>query len=251
MPPDSNGDPLRIAVLSDVHGNLPAFRAVLDDVDSDGVDAVWFLGDLVGYGASPDECVELAAERCDLCLAGNHDLGVLGRIDIADFSVHAAQAARWTREHVGTETLDFLGKLSERRDGEAIGLWHASPRDPVWEYVLSIPQADECLDAMEPRVGAIGHTHVACWFTREDDGPRGDSAAAGTTHDLASGEWLINPGSVGQPRDGDPRAAWLALDLENWTADWRRVEYPIAEAADAIYEAGLPRSLGQRLFIGQ
>jgi predicted phosphodiesterase len=251
MPPDSNGDPLKIAVLSDVHGNLPAFRAVLDEVDAAGVDAIWFLGDLVGYGAFPDECVELAAERCDLCLAGNHDLGVLGRIDIADFSAHAAEAARWTRERVGKPTLDFLGGLSEERDGEAIGLWHASPRDPVWEYVLSIPQAGECIDSMDARVGAIGHTHVACWFTQDGGDPSGDAAMEGTRHDLSTGKWLVNPGSVGQPRDGDPRAAWLALDLADWTADWRRVEYPIQEAADAIDAAGLPRSLGQRLFIGQ
>ena len=229
-------------------------RATLRVIGAHGADAVWFLGDLVGYGAFPDECVELAAERCDLCLAGNHDLGVLGRIDIADFSAHAAEAARWTRERVGEATLEFLGGLESHRsvlDGEAIGLWHASPRDPVWEYVLSIPQAGECIDAMGPRVGAVGHTHVACWFTQHEDGPSGDAAMEGAHHDLSSGKWLINPGSVGQPRDGDPRAAWLALDTETWTADWRRVEYPIAEAADAIDEAGLPRSLGQRLFIGQ
>ena len=251
MPPDSNGDPLKIAVLSDVHGNLPAFRAVLEAVKAEDFDRIWFLGDLVGYGAFPDECVEMAAENCHICLAGNHDLGVLGRIDIADFSAHAAEAARWTRDHVGKGTLEFLGSLREQRDGEAIGLWHASPRDPVWEYVLSIPQAGECIDAMEARVGAVGHTHVACWFTQSDNGPKGDAAMEGLHQDLSDGRWLLNPGSVGQPRDGDPRAAWLALDLDQWTADWRRVEYPIQEAADAIDAAGLPSSLGQRLFIGQ
>ena len=250
MLPDSNGDPLRIAVLSDVHGNLPAFRAVLADVDSEGVDAVWSLGDLVGYGASPNECVELAAERCDLCLAGNHDLGVLERIDIADFSPHAAEAARWTRDQASAATLDFLGALDAKRDGEAIGLWHASPRDAVWEYVLSVPQAEECIEEMEPRVGAIGHTHVACRFTRTDQ-MIGEGIVGGTQLDLSEGEWLVNPGSVGQPRDGDPRAAWMLLDPESWTAQWRRVEYPIAEAADAIEAAGLPRSLGERLYIGQ
>ena len=251
MPPDSNGDPLRIAVLSDVHGNLPAFRAVLADVDAEGADALWFLGDLVGYGASPDECVQLAAERCDLCLAGNHDLGVLGRIDIADFSPHAAEAARWTRDQVSDSTRDFLGALDAQRDGEAIGLWHASPRDPVWEYVLSIPQAEDCIDEMGPRVGAIGHTHVACRFTRTPEDMVGEGVVAGTTMDLSEGEWLVNPGSVGQPRDGDPRAAWMTLDTESWTAEWRRVEYPIDEAAGAIADAGLPRSLGERLYIGQ
>jgi predicted phosphodiesterase len=249
--PDSNGDPLKIAVLSDVHGNLPAFRAVIDHVDSREVDAVWFLGDLVGYGAHPDECVELAAARCDLCLAGNHDLGVLGRIDIADFSPHAAAAARWTRERVGEDTLAFLGSLEALREGEAIGLWHASPRDPVWEYVLSTSQAEDCMDRMEPRVGAVGHTHVALRFTRTDGYAEGEGIEGGTRLDLSEGEWLVNPGSVGQPRDGDPRGAWLELDLESWSAQWHRVEYPIEEAAGAIEEAGLPRSLGDRLFIGQ
>jgi len=182
--------------------------------------------------------------------AGNHDLGVIGQIDIADFSPHAAEAARWTREHASAETLGFLGELKAKRDGEVIGLWHASPRDEVWEYVLSVPQAEECMDEMEPRVGAIGHTHVPCRFTRTDQ-MVGETVAGGTRFDLSEGEWLVNPGSVGQPRDGDPRAAWMLLDPEGWTAEWRRVDYPIAEAADAIEAAGLPRSLGERLFIGQ
>jgi len=237
-------------VLSDVHGNLPAFRAVLADVESEDPAAVWSLGDLVGYGADPNDCVALASDRCDLCLAGNHDLGVLDRIDIADFSPHAAEAARWTREHASAGTLDFLGGLEAQREGEAIGLWHASPRDPVWEYVLSTPQAEECIDEMEPRVGAIGHTHVACRFTRTDE-MVGEGVLGGTRLDLSEGDWLVNPGSVGQPRDGDPRAAWMLLDLDTWTAEWRRVEYPIAEAAGAIEAAGLPRSLGERLYIGQ
>jgi len=242
---------LRIALLSDVHGNLPAFQAVLDEVSDGDAEAVWFLGDLVGYGASPNECVELAAESCDLCLAGNHDLGVLDRIDIADFSPPAAAAALWTRERAGSATLDFLGGLEPLRDGEAIALYHASPRDPVWEYVLSSSQAGLCMDEMDDRVGAIGHTHVALRFTRVDGEVTGEGVPGGRKLDLAEGQWLLNPGSVGQPRDGDPRAAWLMLDLEHWTAEWRRTQYPIDEAARAIEEAGLPRSLGDRLYIGQ
>ena len=249
--PDSNGDPVRIALLSDVHGNLPAFRSVLEDVDQSGADEIWFLGDLVGYGAHPDECVALAAERCDLCLAGNHDLGVLDRIDIADFSPPAAAAALWTRGQARRDTLDFLGGLEPQLGGKAIGLYHASPRDPVWEYVLSTSQAEHCMDEMPERVAAIGHSHVALRFTREDGDVIGEGMAAGTECDLTEGEWLLNPGSVGQPRDGDPRAAWLLLDVGSWTAEWRRTEYPIAEAADAIEAAGLPRSLGERLYIGQ
>ena len=243
--------PLRIAVLSDVHGNLPALRAVLEDVDQVGVEKLWCLGDLVGYGANPDECVQLASQRSDVCLAGNHDLGVLAQIDIADFSPHAAQAARWTRDHADRATLEFLGSLEPSNDDQEVGLYHASPRDPVWEYVLSGTQADECMDAMAPRVGLIGHTHVALRFTRRDGLMEGEAVPAGTTLDLSEGDWLVNPGSVGQPRDGDPRGAWLLLDVEAWTAEWRRVEYPVAEAAEAIQSAGLPTSLGERLYLGQ
>lgn len=251
IPPDSNGDPLKIAVLSDVHGNLPALRAVLEDVHAAGPERVWCLGDLVGYGAQPDGCVSTAREHCHVILAGNHDLGVLDQIDIADFAPHAEQAARWTRENSSSETLDYLKTLTPSHDGEAIGLFHASPRDPIWEYVLSGTQAGECMDVMEQRVSAIGHTHVASYFSRTDGVMAGATAAAGTQLDISRGEWLLNPGSVGQPRDGDPRAAWLLLDVEQWTASWRRTEYPVAEAAAAIEAAGLPVGLGERLYLGQ
>jgi predicted phosphodiesterase len=241
-----------IALLSDVHGNLPAFEAVLADVDAGGADRIWCLGDLVGYGAEPDRCVELARERCDLCLAGNHDMVVTGDLDIGDFSSSAAAAARWTRETIGADSLAFLRGLRPSDPDREIGLYHASPRDPVWEYVLSSWQADECMDLMEARVGAVGHSHVALWFSRTAEGQvEGAPARAGLEHDLSEGEWLINPGGVGQPRDGDPRAAWLLLDTEAWSARWRRVDYPIDEAARAIEEAGLPKVLADRLYSGQ
>ena len=242
---------MRIALLSDVHGNLPAFEAVLEDVDDADVEEIWCLGDLVGYGAEPDGCVELARDRCDLCLAGNHDLVVTGEIDLGDFSSSAAAAAQWTRDNIGAEALEFLSSLKPQADDHDIGLYHASPRDPVWEYVLSTWQADECMDLMKKRVGAVGHSHVALWFRRSGEGNvEGAPAEGGLEKDLAEGEWLLNPGAVGQPRDGDPRAAWLMLDTDDWTATFRRVEYPIDEAARAIVDAGLPRSLADRLFQG-
>ncbi len=243
---------MRIALLSDVHGNLPALRSVLEDVRGSGADQAWCLGDLVGYGAEPDGCVELAREACDVCLAGNHDLVVTGDIDIADFSSNAAEAARWTQENIAEEALSFLRGLKPADPAREPGLYHASPRDPVWEYVLSTWQALECMDEMEARVGAVGHSHVALFFHSNGDSEVGGAVApAGTELDLSSGRWLINPGAVGQPRDGDPRAAWLLLDTDTWTAAWRRVEYPIDEAARAIEQAGLPTVLGERLYAGQ
>lgn len=235
-----------------MHGNLPAFDAVLEDVRSTGVEETWCLGDLVGYGAQPDECVDLARDACEVCLVGNHDLVVLGELDIAEFSATAAAAARWTREHIAHESLEYLRALEPMDEGGTVGLYHASPRDPVWEYVLSTWQAEECIAAMAPRVGAIGHSHVALFFRGDDASDVvGAQAPAGTELDLSSGRWLLNPGGVGQPRDGDPRAAWLLLDTGSWHALWRRVEYPIEEAARAIERAGLPRVLAERLYTGQ
>jgi predicted phosphodiesterase len=253
--PDSNGTPAahpaRIAILSDVHGNLPALTAVIEDVRAAAVDAIWCLGDLVGYGASPAECVALAQEECDVLLGGNHDLAVAGSIALSDFSPAAATAALWTREQIGADTLAVLADLAPAREAEPVGLYHGSVTDPIWEYVLSGEQAAQSFDAMGPRIGAIGHTHVALQFNRHDGELYGGQTPGGTELDLGDGEWLLNPGSVGQPRDRDPRAAWLLLDTADWTASWRRVAYPIEEAARAIEATDLPRHLADRLFIGQ
>jgi predicted phosphodiesterase len=247
---------MRIAILSDIHANLPAFEAVLADVAESGPDEVWCLGDVVGYGADPDDCTALAAERCDLCLAGNHDLAVLGDLDISSFSPAAAAAVRWTQASASEGTFDFLRALEPADETREVGLYHASPRDPVWEYVLWPDQATECIQRQSARVSFIGHSHVALYFVLEDGGPeeslaRGSQAEADTRLELDSERWLINPGSVGQPRDGDPRAAWLELDTEAWTAAYHRVDYDIDRAAAAISEAELPEHLGRRLYTGQ
>jgi predicted phosphodiesterase len=243
---------VRIAIVSDIHGNRHAFEAVLDEVDASDCREVWCLGDLVGYGADPDTCVELARETASLCLAGNHDLGVTGVLPLEQFSRGAALAAEWTRETISDSTRQFLEGLEPQITDRDVGLFHASPRDPVWEYVLSPLQADLCLDVQERRVCLIGHSHVALSFCRQEG-----AAATGETRDdgeevpVGTGEWLINPGSVGQPRDGDPRAAWLELDTTDWTALYHRVEYDIAGAAAAIRAAHLPDSLADRLSYGQ
>jgi predicted phosphodiesterase len=243
---------VRIAVVSDIHGNRHAFEAVLDAIEATDCREMWCLGDLVGYGAEPDACVALARRHAAVCLAGNHDLGVRGDLPLEEFSRGAALAARWTQATISPETLEFLLGLEPTNLEEAVGLYHASPRDPVWEYVLSPLQAELCLDVQAHRVCLIGHSHIALSFSRFEGAPAGgETHAADDELDIGEGEWLINPGSVGQPRDGDPRAAWLEVDTVNWSAVYRRTEYDIAGAAAAIRAARLPDSLAERLSFGQ
>jgi predicted phosphodiesterase len=243
---------MRVAIISDIHGNRQALEAVLDDVRMVEPDTIWCLGDLVGYGADPDACVEMTRAEADLCLVGNHDLAVRGDLPLTEFSRGAALAAEWTRENITERNLGFLGELEPADVHQVVGLYHASPRDPVWEYVLSSLQADLCLDAQRHRICLIGHSHVALAFGRDEGAPiNGEIRGAGAELEVASGEWLLNPGSVGQPRDGDPRAAWLVLDTDEWIARWRRVSYDIAAAAAAIRAADLPESLAERLQYGQ
>jgi predicted phosphodiesterase len=243
---------VKVAVVSDIHGNRHAFESVLDAVAASDAQELWCLGDLVGYGAEPDACVELAQRHAAICLAGNHDLGVRGDLPLEQFSRGAALAAQWTRETISAETLAYLKGLQPTHLEESVGLFHASPRDPVWEYVLSPLQAELCLDVQEHRVCLIGHSHVALSFSRlPGASATGQTRTADEPLDLTDGEWLVNPGSVGQPRDGDPRAAWLELDDEAWTATYRRTEYDIEGAAAAIRAARLPDSLAERLSFGQ
>jgi diadenosine tetraphosphatase ApaH/serine/threonine PP2A family protein phosphatase len=246
---------VRVAAITDVHANLPALEAVIGAIDAAGIDEIWCLGDVVGYGVEPDACTDLVRERCDICLAGNHDLAVLGGLDIASFSEAAAAAVEWTRAHAAERTLEFLRELEPSGERADIGLFHASPRDPIWEYVLSAEQAEAGMDANPQRIGLIGHSHVALFFSRPEGDDGGDSRAAqasdGALLDIGQGGWLVNPGSVGQPRDGDPRAAWLELDTEAETACFHRVAYEIERAATPIAAAGLPNRLADRLYTGQ
>ena len=246
---------MRVGAITDIHANLPALEAVLAAVEGEGVEELWCLGDVLGYGVEPDACAALVRERCSICLVGNHDLAVLGELDIDSFSEAAAVAVEWTQANVEEATLAFLRELDPAAEREGIGIFHASPRDPVWEYVLSGEQASAGMDAHGARIGLIGHSHVALFFNRTAVGGeqevRGAQAGDGTLLDLAEGDWLVNPGSVGQPRDGDPRAAWLELDTETGTACFHRVAYDIERAAAPILAAGLPSRLADRLRTGQ
>jgi predicted phosphodiesterase len=243
---------MKVAVVSDIHSNRQAFEAVLEAIAGGDAAEMWCLGDLVGYGADPDACVELARRHAAVCLAGNHDMAVVGELALDDFSRGASIAAQWTREVIAPTNLEFLAGLRPEGKEGSLGLYHASPRDPVWEYVLSTLLAELCLDSQPHRICLIGHSHVASSFVRHDGEPAtGDACKEGTELDLSRGEWLLNPGSVGQPRDGDPRAAWLELDLDRDTAVYRRTSYDVAGAAAAIKAARLPNSLAERLEYGQ
>lgn len=252
---------MRVAVISDIHANLPAFEAVLAEIGQTEVDEIWCLGDVVGYGAQPNECIDLAREHCAVCLVGNHDLAVLGRIDSFSFTPSAAEAVHWTRERLTIANAGYMRDLSPEGQREHIGLFHASPRDPTWEYVLSADQAAECMDVQSQRVSLIGHSHIALYFRESDPIPgkpsfrreaEGAKAADFERLDLDDdARWLLNPGSVGQPRDGDARASWLELDTVRELARFHRVAYDIDQAAQAIIAAALPFHLANRLYVGR
>lgn len=240
---------MRVAVLSDVHANLHALEAVLAEVDAGRFDAIWFLGDLVGYGPKPNECAALLQERAAICLAGNHDLVVLGKIPIDAFAGEAAAAARWTQTVLGEPTRAFLDSLAPHAVAPEAELFHGSPRDPVWDYVLSDESAAAAFALTEAPLVLVGHSHVALELSNGDD-LRGGQAPAGTQLELGRMRRLLNPGSVGQPRDGDPRAAWLEIDIDAARATFRRTDYPVGQTQSDMRDAGLPEALAARLEYG-
>jgi predicted phosphodiesterase len=241
---------VRVAVISDVHANYHALETVLDVIDSEGVDAVWCLGDTVGYGPLPNECCEAVEDRAHVTLVGNHDLVVLGKLTVSDFNDEAAAAALWTRETLTHRSRGFLERLEPSAELEGADLFHASARDPVWEYVLTEEAARATLDLSDAPLVLVGHSHVPLALTLDGKGVVGGQAVGGTEVAL-EGRWLLNPGSVGQPRDGDPRAAWLLLDLKERLAAFRRVQYPVQETQAEMRERGLPGLLAARLARGE
>lgn len=251
-----------IAVLSDIHSNRQALEAVLADAAHAGADAVWCLGDTVGYGADPDAALARLAEAAPArWLAGNHDLGATGRIALTDFAAHARVALEWTMGHADPDCLAHLATLSPALDarlatpaGErTVALAHGSPRDPVWEYVLSGAEAGAAIDDGGADLTFVGHSHVALAAGPDASGTvRLTPARPGDTLDLAAtGRRVVNPGSVGQPRDGDPRAAYAMVDERAGRLEFRRVAYDVEAAQRAIRDAGLPDMLADRLEVGR
>jgi diadenosine tetraphosphatase ApaH/serine/threonine PP2A family protein phosphatase len=240
---------MRVAVISDIHANLHSLEAVVDAIEHESPDEIWCLGDLVGYGPQPSACCAWVASGTQLCLAGNHDLGVLGTLDLDDFSPDAAAAAEWTREALAPDARTYLETLTPSAERDGIGLYHASPRDPVWEYVLTWEAARDAIEDSGAELTLVGHSHVPLAIV-DGRGSIGGHAAGGTELDLIGGRWLLNPGSVGQPRDGDPKAAWLLLDLAAKQASFRRVPYDVARTQAEIREQGLPDALAERLAYG-
>jgi diadenosine tetraphosphatase ApaH/serine/threonine PP2A family protein phosphatase len=241
---------MRVAVMSDVHANYHALEAVLEQIDAARVDAIWCLGDIVGYGPRPNECCETVEARADRCLVGNHDLVVLGELSVSDFNDEAAAAAVWTAEVLTPASRTFLERLKPVARMDGVDLFHASARDPVWEYVLTEEAARGTFELAEAPLLLVGHSHVALALSYDGGDLAGGLAPAGTEVEL-NGRWLLNPGSVGQPRDGDPRAAWLLLDLERRFAAFHRVAYSIKTTQAEMRERGLPRALALRLERGE
>lgn len=239
---------MRIAVLSDIHGNLVALDRVLAAIGT--VDAVWQLGDVVGYGPEPDGVVDRLREVDAVGVRGNHDAAGVGGPEIDWFNQDARRAMEWTKAAISDATRAWLGGLPQRRSEAGVAMVHGSPRDPTWEYITSVPVARANFEALTTRLGLFGHTHVPAAFRENDGRVEHISPLRGSELELGTGRFLVNPGSVGQPRDGDPAASYLILDTDAMTCRWDRVEYDIGAVQAAMADRGLPAQLAVRLAFG-
>jgi diadenosine tetraphosphatase ApaH/serine/threonine PP2A family protein phosphatase len=239
---------MRALVLSDIHANITALDAVL--AAAPPTDEVWVLGDIVGYGPEPDAVVDRLRELGAHGVRGNHDAAALGGGEIESFNADARRAMEWTRAAIADRTKAWLATLPERL---VLGDWtlvHGSPRDPIWEYITSTPVARAAFLDLETRHGLHGHTHVPIGFLEEDGSLDTMSPGAGSVLELGERRGLLNPGSVGQPRDGIPAASWLVLDTDTSTATWHRTAYDVAAVQAAMAAVGLPPRLIDRLAYG-
>lgn len=242
---------MNVLLLSDIHSNLAALEAVVRDADTSfEIAETWVLGDIVGYGPDPAECLSLLSSTGAVMVAGNHDLAVAGAISTEVFNPLAAEAVSWTGSVLGDADLELLRALPTRLERSGITLVHGSPRDPVWEYVLDVSVAAQALADIDTNGLAVGHTHIPVIFQQRGDGFETTQPVRSRPYSVAGSKFLVNPGSVGQPRDRDPRASYAVLDLDDETVTHRRVEYDFELTASKIREAGLPTFLADRLQVG-
>ena len=242
---------MRVLVMSDIHANYTALETVIEDAGH--YDAVWCLGDVVGYGPDPNACVELLSEQPNLhCILGNHDVAALGKMPKEAFNGDARRALEWQERVLSASSMAFLDTLDKKaQPDEHVTLAHGSPRDPVWEYVLNTLAARLNFEAFDTDFCFVGHTHVQSVFYYDEKKDRVtlDIPKIGFATEL-KGRVILNPGSVGQPRDRDPRAAYAIYDTEKLTWEPQRVEYDIAAVQKRIRESRLPEKHALRLAEG-
>ena len=240
---------MRYAILADIHGNLDAFQSVLQDIDGrGGVDELWCLGDIVGYGPEPSACLALLREYPHICVAGNHDWAAVGRIDTADFNPDAAAACKWTAGQLSAADREYLQALPLTLTHGDFTMVHGSPRDPLYEYIFSAVSAAGNLQSFGTTHCLVGHTHVPAVFM--DAEGKCLKASLPAILQLGGGRSIINPGGVGQPRDGDPRASYAVYDNAERVIYSYRIPYDIAAVQGKMSEAGLPVYLSERLSEG-
>jgi len=241
---------MRVLIISDIHANLTALEAVL--ADAKDFQATWCLGDLVGYGPDPNECIERVRSLPDLlCTIGNHDAAALDQIESESFNPEARNALEWTQSILTTESRDFLLNLPEKIELETVTLTHGSPRHPVWEYLLDTRTATINFDYFNTPWCFVGHTHLPVIYSLNNFNqsasliiPEPNQAVNLPTRAI------INPGSVGQPRDRDPRAAYCYFDTEDNSVDFCRIPYDIHVVQARMEKAGLPARHINRLESG-
>jgi predicted phosphodiesterase len=239
---------MRVAVLSDIHSNLTALDAVL--AAAGPVDAIWHLGDVVGYGPDPNGVVRRLIEVGAVGVRGNHDAAAAGGSEIEWFNTDARRAMEWTRTVVSAPTVTWLHDLPERLTVEGCELVHGSLREPIWEYVTSVPVARANLAVLGSPIGLNGHTHIPIAFVEQDGRIDVVGPGHGSELELRGRRALLNPGSVGQPRDGDPDASYAIFDPGEGRISWHRVAYDIGSVQAAMRSVGLPGGLAARLSVG-
>jgi diadenosine tetraphosphatase ApaH/serine/threonine PP2A family protein phosphatase len=244
---------MRIVIIADIHSNLEAFEAVLAHVAAHGpIERLWCLGDVVGYAADPAACIALLRRYPHVAVVGNHDLAAIGQLGTHDFNPVAARAAAWTGQHLSAEEREYLSSLPFVVVEDDFTLVHGSLRWPEWEYLLSADAAEEHLRLQETPYSLVGHSHIPfVAVEREGSSPAMVPLEDGDVLKLGQVRLIVNPGGVGQPRDGDPRASYAVYDSEVCTLALHRVEYDLKKAQRKILEAGLPSYLAERLAYGR